>query len=157
MLNIIYENYESQTIPEKETIRSIDSWFDFNFHTEWFEDPNCIQMIKDIDNTEVVGPFLMISPVFGPMAPTYLSGGVKTLIAMYKTNLIMDLTNCGENCADWVLKISDLVDTTAVLNYPMVFEGDNFNLSINGTVCHTKQEVLDKYHEITLYNMEHYY
>ena len=42
MLNIIYENYESQTIPEKETIRSIDSWFDFNFHTEWFEDPICV-------------------------------------------------------------------------------------------------------------------
>ena len=41
-------------------------------------------MLKDMDQSEIIGPRVIDSPVLGGISPRELSGGVKTLIAMYK-------------------------------------------------------------------------
>ena len=46
----------------------------------WLEDEHSIEMVRDIDRSELVSPNLVISPVLGSIPVTRLSGGVKTLI-----------------------------------------------------------------------------
>ena len=41
-------------------------------------------MIRDVDRSEVIGSNLIQSPVLGAISPVQLSGGVKTLILIYK-------------------------------------------------------------------------
>ena len=43
-----------------------------------------VAMIRDVDQSEVVGEQLIQSPVLGAIPPAQLSGGVKTLILIYK-------------------------------------------------------------------------
>ena len=73
-------------------------YFDGVFEPEWFDDPLVKEMVKDVDDSEVVGPYLIISPVLGPIAPTHLSGGVKVLIILLKDpNFIYNISNFGDN------------------------------------------------------------
>lgn len=93
-------------------------YFDGVFEPEWFDDPLVKEMVKDVDDSEVVGPYLIISPVLGPIAPTHLSGGVKVLILLLKDpNFIYNISNCGDNCAKWILKIAE---EKALIQKPLV-------------------------------------
>jgi hypothetical protein len=54
------------------------------------------------------------------------------------------LTNCGNNCAKWVLKIAEQKDLTVYLQYMIRFEGE-FEIQIMNTgkiVCNQKEYVL---------------
>ena len=99
-------------------------WFVNNYEEKWFEDPLVVEMMKDIDKSEYRGGALIYSDILGPISPRELSGGLKTLISIYKEpSLIFDATSCGENCAKWLLKIGDRIDVTILLSYPMIFKG----------------------------------
>ena len=53
------------------------------------------------------------SPVLGVIAPANLSGGVKTLILIDKIpEMVFNASNCGDNCAAWLLKIGSKQDVT---------------------------------------------
>ena len=83
------------------------------------------------------------SPVLGIIPTSKLSGGVKALILVYKKpELLIDCTACGENCAEWILKIAENQNTLINLNYFMDFP-EPFELKIqnNGAVCHDSQEL----------------
>ena len=100
------------------------SWFTFNYDEKWLEDPFIQDMLRDIDKSEYKGGSLVVSDVLGPISPRDLSGGVKTLISVFKNpELIFDITSCGENCAKWLLDIGKKIDVTVNLNYPMTFKG----------------------------------
>ena len=100
------------------------SWFRFNYRPEWFEDPFVQEMIVDIDKSHVGGENLIISDVLGPIPPERLSGGVQTLILIYKRpDLMFNATSCGENCAKWLLKIGEKEDVSVNLRYLMPFYG----------------------------------
>ena len=114
-------------------------YFDGVFEPEWFDYPLVKEMVKDVDDSEVVGPYLIISPVLGPIAPTHLSGGVKVLILLLKDpNFIYNISNCGDNCAKWILKIAEekaLIqheDLVVYLEHIMRFE-NNFCIKILNT------------------------
>ena len=50
---------------------------------------------------------LIESPVLGPIPPTQLSGGVKTLILIANDRKrIFNASTCGNNCAKWILEIA---------------------------------------------------
>ena len=88
-----------------------DGLFETIFLPEWLEDPFVKEMVLDIDKSEVISPFCINSPVLGQIAPTYLSGGVKSIIMMLKQKeYIMDLCNCGTNCEKWIARLSKEVD-----------------------------------------------
>ena len=106
------------------------SYFDNVYEDEWIEDEFVKEMIQDVDHSTVVSAHVIERPVFGAITPKDLSGGVKVLILMLKDDsFIYNLSNCGNNCAKWVLKIAEKKDLTVYLQHIIRFEGE-FEITI---------------------------
>ncbi len=72
----------------------------------WLEDDEVKRMIEDVDSSKVLSSHAIESPVMGIIPPTSLSGGVKTLILIKEMpDKVFNASNCGDNCARWLLKI----------------------------------------------------
>lgn len=65
-----------------EAIYYLPTYFDNRYEDEWIIDKLSVEMIKDVDQSVVVGARLIHSPVLGPISIRELSGGVKTLMLM---------------------------------------------------------------------------
>lgn len=136
MLNVLF-GFDS------ECIRDIDLYFDNVYEENWLEDDVVKDMILDIDQSEVIGNQLITSPVLGPIPPERLSGGVKALICMYKTDAYIDLIVCGPNCEKWILKISKEKDVTAGMSgFDLTFE----NMEIEA-ICLNDKSAITNYKE----------
>lgn len=80
-------------------------------------------MVEDIDKTKHVMGKVFDSPIFGVIAPSELSGGVKTLmLANHYNDLCYNITGCGENCAKWFEYIGSNKDLHVIVKYIMPFE-----------------------------------
>lgn len=118
------------------------SYFDNVYEDEWIEDPFVKEMIQDVDSSTIISAHIIESPILGPITPKELSGGVKVLILMLKDDsFVYNLTNCGNNCAKWVLKIAEQKDLTVYLQYMIHFEGE-FEIQImnTGKIVHNRKE-----------------
>ena len=118
------------------------SYFDNVYEDEWIEDPFVKEMIQDVDSSTVISAHIIESPILGPITAKELSGGVKVLILMLKDDsFVYNLTNCGNNCAKWVLKIAEQKDLTVYLQYMIRFEGE-FEIQImnTGKIVHNRKE-----------------
>ena len=73
-------------------------YFNNSYDDEWITDPLTVEMIRDVDKSEVVAPHLIESPVLGPISVKEISGGVKTLILMVfdDTGKIFNASACGD-------------------------------------------------------------
>ena len=132
------------------TIFNADMYFNNVFSPEWLESDLAKQMVQDIDKSAIVNGHCIESPVFGMIPPERLSGGVKVLLTMLnEPETIAYITNCGNNCANWILKISELHDITACLTYAMHFEDIPMNIKIlnNGKIVKTREELYKAYIE----------
>lgn len=111
------------------------TWFKVNYEEDWLSDELVQDMLKDIDKSEYKGGHLIDSDVLGPISPGELSGGVQTLICIYKRpDLVFDATSCGPNCAKWLLKIGNIQDVTVMLEYFMKFKDyEPFCINIENT------------------------
>ncbi|MEG2441898.1 MAG: DUF4869 domain-containing protein, partial [Acetivibrio sp.] len=72
------------------------------------------------------------------------SGGVKTLILIAnKPEQIFNATNCGDNCAKWLLKLAQDKDITINLRYLMDFGKEKFDICIlnSGQITHSMEEL----------------
>ena len=120
------------------------AWFLNNYEQSWFEDPFVQAMVADVDKTEYKEGEVFESSVLGAIPPERLSGGVKTLISIYKNpDLIFDATSCGDNCAKWLLEIGKVADIKVTLRYAMRFpENDAFEISLenNKTIYTNRRE-----------------
>ena len=97
MLVITYDKTDAILLP--------NIHFDAVWEEEWLEDDFARRAIEDIDNTVVLAPHCMESPVLGQIPPTYLSGGVKTvLLVKNQPEYIFNGSACGDNCAKWLLE-----------------------------------------------------
>ncbi len=123
------------------------TWFKYNYEKEWFEDPLVQEMMKDVDKSRYRDGDLIESEVLGPIAPSNLSGGLMTLISIYKNpELVFDATSCGGNCAKWLLEIGKREDVTINLNYLMrLKELEPFEIFVvnEEKLIHTNREYLD--------------
>ena len=124
---------------ELEEMQYGPSWFKYNYKPEWLKDPFVQEMILGVDKSKYIDGLVIDSPVLGPIPPERLSGGVKTLIMIYKRpDLIFDATSCGQNCAEWLVRIGEKVDAKVCLEYLMVLEEpfevmiDNENRLVSG-------------------------
>ncbi len=116
---------------EKEDVMNGPSWFRFNYKEEWLADPLVSQMMQEIDKSYYKGGRLIESDVLGPIPPEKLSGGLQTLISIYKRpDIIFNATSCGENCAKWLLEIGKKQDVTINLRYFMPFDEENIEIMI---------------------------
>lgn len=116
MLRIIFGDVEN-------AVYHPPTFFDNQYEDEWITDPLTVEMIKDIDGSDVVGAHLIQSPVLGPISTKEISGGVKTLILMAfdKSGKIFNASACGDNCARWIVEISKKKDLTINLHHVMDF------------------------------------
>lgn len=108
-------------------------YFDNQYEDEWITEPLTIEMIKDVDKSEVVSPHLIESPVLGPISVKEISGGVKTLILMAfdETRKVFNASACGDNCAKWILEIGKRKDLTINLRHIMNFGKEDFKIKNN--------------------------
>ena len=120
------------------------AYFDNRYEDEWITDTLSVEMIKDVDHSEVIGPHLIESPVLGPISVKEISGGVKTLIllAFDRSGKVFNASACGDNCAKWILKIGNEKDLTINLRHLMDFGSNEFEIKIlnTGDIVHNMEE-----------------
>ena len=105
-----------------ECMKDAPSYFDNVYEDEWIEDSFVKEMIQDVDHCTVISSHVIDSPILGAITPRELSGGVKVLILMLKDDsFIYNMSNCGDNCAKWILKIAEKKDLTVYLQHIMRF------------------------------------
>ena len=98
-------------------VQKPDDYFDDIRDRSWFDEDIVKQIVKDIDNSDLVSQYLLVNPVFGDMSTKSISGGAKTLILLYKNaDILIDLSACGENCTSWIAKISKMTDCKASIS-----------------------------------------
>lgn len=128
MLNIYFGDKEGS-----EYIYNPDSYFDHWYDPNWLVKDLSKEIIKSVDKSEVIGPNLIQSPVFGAMSPDRLSGGTKTLILIDNDDEhIFNAIYCGDNCAKYLLKIAENKDRTILLEHIIDF-GEKFEIKILNT------------------------
>lgn len=109
-------------------------YFKNRYKKEWITDPMTVEMIKDVDSSIVLSNGAIDSPVMGIIPPTSLSGGVKTLILVNNLpDMVFNASNCGNNCAAWLLKIGQEKDVTINLRHIMDFGDDKFEIYVMNT------------------------
>lgn len=120
-------------------------FFKNSYSDDWITDELSKEMIRDVDKSEVIGPRIIDSPVLGGITPRELSGGVKTLICIYKRpNRVFNASACGDNCAKWLLEIGKRQDVTINLRHLMDFGEKEFTIRVLNTdqTVHTMDELL---------------
>lgn len=128
-----------------EYMQDAPAYFDNVYEDEWIEDEFVKEMILDVDKSTVISAHVIESPVLGAITPKELSGGVKVLILMLKDDsFIYNMSNCGNNCAKWILKIAEQKDLTVYLQHILRFEGE-FEIKIMNTekIVHNPREYVE--------------
>lgn len=127
----------------EEAIYNSSLYFKNRYKKEWLANPKTVAMIQDIDSSKVLGNSAVESPVLGIIPPTGLSGGVKTLILVDNVpEKVFNVSNCGDNCAAWLLRIGKEKDVTVNLRHIMDFGDGEFEIYIINTdsVTHNMDE-----------------
>lgn len=138
MLNIFYGDMQGM-------IYNTSVYFKNMYDRQWLEDEQVKAMIADVDSSQVLSSGAINSPVMGIIPPTSLSGGVKTLILIDKMpQKVFNASNCGDNCAAWLLKIGASKDVTVNLRHLMNFGQGRFDIKILNAnqVVHSMQELV---------------
>lgn len=137
MLKIMYGEVEG-------AIYNTAVYFKNQYKKDWIISPNGIEMIKDIDSSEVLGSGAIDSPVMGIISPERLSGGVKTLLLIdHVPDKIFNASTCGDNCAKWLLRLGREKDVVINLRHIMDFGDDEFEIMIlnSGKIVHNMDEL----------------
>ena len=116
MLNIIFGDTEN-------AIYHPPTYFDNTFRDEWITDPFSVEMIRDVDQSDVISARAIDSPFLGSISVRELSGSVKTLILMMFDNSgkVFNATACGDSCAKWIVEIGKRKNLTINLHHVMDF------------------------------------
>ena len=131
-----------------EAIYNTNVYFNNTYKDSWIVKPLSREMIKAVDQSEVIDERTISSPVFGNMSPKKLSGGVKTLllIAFDNSQKIFNASTCGDNCAEWILKIAQDKKVVINLRHLMDFGEGEFKIRVlntNKSVNNMKELVLE--------------
>ena len=138
MLNIYYGE-----MPE--AIYNTAEYFKNTYQDRWITKPLSVEMIKDVDKSEVIGPNLIESPFLGPISPLQLSGGVKTLMLIDNDrNHVFNASTCGDNCAKWILSIAEKRKVVINLRHLMDFGKGSFKIKVlnNGVIAKNMEELI---------------
>ena len=121
--------------------------FKNRYKDEWILEDFSKKVISDVDRSEVIDANSIQSPVLGIISPLQLSGGVKALILMkHFPGYTFNASNCGDNCAKWILELGEQQDFTISLFHVMDFGRGEFNIRIlndRKLIAHNMQEFLD--------------
>lgn len=131
MLHILFGEINRATAP-LQFIWDIDGTFDYNFEDEWMQNDFAKEVIEVVDQSKLIAPKIIESPVLGTIIHEWISGGAKTLIMMYNVNNIVHCgNNLGDNCWPLLLKLSKSKDIVIDLTYYPKFDWvDNTSVHI---------------------------
>ena len=139
MLTIIYGD-------ESNCVYNTNVYFKNTYEPEWFETELAKQIVREVDDSEVLSSECIQSPVLGQIPPERLSGGVKTLLLILnEPEKIFKASTCGDNCAKWILEIGKREDVTINLRHMMDFGKDTvFEIKIKngGEIVHSMKELI---------------
>lgn len=139
MLTIIYGD-------ESNCVYNTNVYFKNTYEPEWFETELAKQIVREVDDSEVLSSECIQSPVLGQIPPERLSGGVKTLLLILnEPEKIFNASACGDNCAKWILEIGKREDVTINLRHMMDFGKDTvFEIKIKngGEIVHSMKELI---------------
>ena len=120
-------------------------YFKNTYRDSWITNPLSVQMIKDVDKSDVVSESVIESPVLGSITPLALSGGVKTLMLVkFDREHVFNASTCGDNCAKWLLKIAENRNVVINLHHVMDFGKGPFKIKVlnNGKIVKNMDELL---------------
>lgn len=120
-------------------------YFKNTYRDSWITNPLSVQMIKDVDKSDVVSESVIESPVLGSITPLALSGGVKTLMLVnFDRKHVFNASTCGDNCAKWLLKIAEKRKVVINLHHVMDFGKGPFKIKVlnNGKIVKNMDELL---------------
>lgn len=126
-------------------IYNTSAYFKNDYFPQWLSDPFVKEMISDVDHSEVISNGAISSPVLGVIPPTGLSGGVKTLILIYEEpEKMFNASNCGNNCAKWLIEIGRRKDVTINLRHMMDFGDADFDIYVTNdhVMVHNMDDML---------------
>lgn len=126
-------------------------YFNNCYADEWLEDPLVKEIIKDIDGDEVLSSQCIQSPFLGQISPAKLSGGTKTLILILKDRShIFNASQCGDNCAKWLLRMVEQDEITINLRHFMNFGNSEFKIHIlnTGSTVYNMVELTTAVHDL---------
>ena len=117
---------------KKNAIYNTSVFFKHRYQDAWIGEPFSKEVIAAVDRSAVQDDGTILSPVLGSITPEQLSGGVKALILMkHFPGKVFNATNCGDNCAEWILRLGDEQDFTIELYHVMDFGMDkSFDIRI---------------------------
>ena len=111
-------------------IYNTEMFYENQYDRNWVMDDFAKEIIKDIDSSEVIGPDLIKNDIFGSFSSTDLSAGVKTLLLIKNMpNKVFNISNCGDNCAKYLLKLAEDRDIKVTLHHAMDV-GNNFSVKV---------------------------
>lgn len=131
--------------PMPEAIYNTEVYFKNTYEDEWLTDDFAREVIKKVDRSEVLDIHAVKSPVLGIIPPTQLSGGTKTLLLIKnRPDMVFNASNCGDNCAKFILKLAKEQDVTINLRHIMDFGKAKFTAKVlnDGAVVHNMEELL---------------
>lgn len=120
-------------------------YFNNVYKDAWITSDLSRRMIAAVDRSEVISAAAIQSPVFGIMSPTRLSGGVKTLILIANDRKhVFNASTCGDNCAEWILKIAETRKVVINLYHLMDFGSGELKIKVLNTnkIVHTMAELV---------------
>lgn len=126
-------------------IYNTSTFFNNVYSPEWFDHELAQRLIKSVDGSTVLGPNAIESNVLGVIPPEKLSSGVKTLLLMlFMPERVYNASNCGDNCAYWILKIASIHDVTISLYHIMDFGNRKFTIRVanTGAIVHSMDELV---------------
>ena len=106
-------------------IYNTEVYYENQYDKEWVMDEFARRVIRDIDASEVLSPDVISNDIFGSFASTELSAGVKTLLLIKNMpNKIFNISNCGDNCAKYLLELAKDQNIKVTLHHTMDFGND---------------------------------
>lgn len=136
---------------EKE-IYNTEVYFYNQYNKNWVIDEFAKKVIADIDDSVVLGPDEIQNDIFGKFGCNELSAGVKTLLLIKNMpNKIFNISNCGDNCAKYILELAKDRDITVCLHHYMNF-GDSFEIRV---INDGKRKVITNPEELLLLSHEY--
>lgn len=128
-----------------DSIYNTNVYFNNTYKDRWITTPLAREIIRAVDQSEVIDERTISSPIFGSMSPKRLSGGVKTLLLIaYDPSKVFNASTCGDNCAEWILRIAQKKKVVINLRHLMDFGRGEFKIKVlnTGKIVRNMQELV---------------
>lgn len=128
-------------------IYNTSMYFNNRYEGKWLLEDFSRRIIEDVDLSTVIDEHTIKSPVLGNITPEEISGGVKTVILMkHFPGIYFNGSNCGNNCAKWILELGRSQNCSMTLFHSMDFGPEPFDIRImnkRGWIAHSMSDMLD--------------